>query len=368
AEREADTEDRGDDRRRPAPHRQSRPEDGQELEHEDRDREERGVDPEVGALVAGGPSALPGCDGGGRDADPCPRAEHREEERDRTEDDELRAERAIPVAAHGPSLRRVSRSVVEAMPADGRPRWPAAVLTVGEPRSAPYLGPDRYFTRFQTAPAPLRLPRRHVTTPTTTRPTTMNSASERTSDFSLARSSSRCCRSAASSLRMSSTVRSDMALECADGALCLFDRRCRLRRRGFAGEALGEESGDRGDEENDGCDDEERQPPRKHLAQAGSHRRESETDAVNSEDGGSDAQTAGDSNRSDFLLPLQLGELEVELNERLYPSLDGFRLCNEAAHGHRTYSECHLLATGRGGLGAPPFRSKGTPRRGSRPV
>lgn len=56
------------------------------------------------------------------------------------------------------------------------------------------------------------------------------------------------------------------------------------------------------------------------------HGRESETDAVNSQDGRSDTQTAGDSDRSRLLLPLQLGELEVELDQRLYPPLDGFCL------------------------------------------
>ena len=82
--------------------------------------------------------------------------------------------------------------------------WVGRSSRPSNPPGSTSADPTRYFTSFQTAPAPLRLPRRHVTTPTTTRPTTMNSASERTSDFSLARSSSRCCRSAASSFRMSS--------------------------------------------------------------------------------------------------------------------------------------------------------------------
>ena len=134
--------------------------------------------------------------------------------------------------------------------------WGVADLEVlGARRVRPALPPS-YLASFHTIAAPFRLPRRQVTTPITTSPATAKIPSERTSDFNLTSSSLSCCRSAAISARMSSAVRSDMALQCPDSSLRLFDRQRRLRRYGLAGETHRQESKDRGDEQDDQRNDE----------------------------------------------------------------------------------------------------------------
>ena len=70
------------DRGRPAPHREPRPDDREELPDHDGDREERHVRAELRALVRGAPAAGALARLRRDRADPLPRREHLEEERD----------------------------------------------------------------------------------------------------------------------------------------------------------------------------------------------------------------------------------------------------------------------------------------------
>ena len=100
-DREADAQQGGDDRRRPAAHREPRDQDGQELPDEDRKREERCVETEVRSFVPRRPAAFPLADVGRRDAHARPGREHLDQERGAQQDDQLRSERPVPVAPHG---------------------------------------------------------------------------------------------------------------------------------------------------------------------------------------------------------------------------------------------------------------------------
>jgi hypothetical protein len=104
----------------------------------------------------------------------------------------------------------------------------------------------------------------------------------------------------------------------------------------FLGEATGEQTGDGGEGEDDRRDDEQRQPQGKRLGKARSDRGEGEADAVDGQDRRAHTEPAGDPEGRRLLLPLELRQLQVQLDERLEVLLDCLRLGHEAEHADDT--------------------------------
>src|SRR6476659_497115 len=143
-----------------------------------------------------------------------------------------------------------------------------------------------------------------------TTPPTTKGTPERSSPSSAVRLSSRRCRSAAISWRMSATVRSDMAFHRRDRALALFDRLRRTRRQSLARRAPRYEAKDRCCEQHQSDDDQHGRPKRKPQIEHYGHQREDQPDRVQDDDESDNRQAASDSDRRDLLLSFALRQLE----------------------------------------------------------